>query len=416
MHSLQGALSFSPELWRGLMENATFFDSNWAPQEDYQEYHFEIQILRGDTEQFDLISPASVSKLKELIRKEIVPRSKLVIPLIEFSWSIHFVLGRNKLVCLESTQQLRELINNTKKPRYPLRVLFNNETEYNMWAATEQRKKIPIIDNIEVVMTNGKLKVNIINFEEYRYNYYIQYQVQKVPDKITANKNSKSKSMKYAIHSLKTEKYNFVSKEQNKSPFIIDNLWPFETYRLRVRYQKIVFKNFNSAAKWSKWCQEYHVLPAPLNLYTCNKDKQKLFKSTIECYNHKQLCDWITLKLFGNEINDSKVLITPTANDNEEKENKKENEQRRETLIKLRNQKIWATSHERTHVFPIILKIIKLSKLKGTDLILKDPTVYVRKKLIKIYRENKLENNDDDDDDDVDDDDDEEEDNKQEEK
>eukprot|EP01084_Bolivina_argentea_P291795 501546_1 len=156
------------------------------PQEDYQEYHFEMQILRDDTEKFDLISSPSVSKLKELIRKEIIPRSKLVIPLSKYSWSIHFVLGRNKLVHLQSNAQLNELINDTKKPCYPLRVLFNNETEYNTWAATEQRKKIPIIDNTEVLMINGKLKVNVINFDEYRYNYYIQYQVQKVPDKITA--------------------------------------------------------------------------------------------------------------------------------------------------------------------------------------------------------------------------------------
>merc|ERR1712113_1062038 len=166
-----------------LMENATFFDANWAPQTDFQtqEYHFEIQILRGDTEQFDLISIPSIPKLKELIGKQIIPKSNLVIPLTQYSWCIHFVISKNKLIYLQSNQQLKELINNTKKPRYPLRILFNNEHEYNVWAATEQRKKIPQIELLQITIINGKLKVNIPKFEQYRYNYYIQYQIQKIP-------------------------------------------------------------------------------------------------------------------------------------------------------------------------------------------------------------------------------------------
>ncbi len=101
-----------------------------AEIENTPQYHFPIEIATSQ-EQFELLSSPFIETLKTLITKQIICQSKLSIPLNKYKWSIHFIAGKHMLIHLKSDEQLQELINNTTNTHYPLRILFDNQSEFN---------------------------------------------------------------------------------------------------------------------------------------------------------------------------------------------------------------------------------------------------------------------------------------------
>ena len=154
-------------------------------------------------------------------------------------------------------------------------------------------------------------------------------------------------------------------------------------------------------------------MPAPLHFYRPDDQKEnaKKVSSTVEGFDHKQLCDWIEKKFFGGAPDmvelagpgdtnrqTSIPLDTPNilSDDEEEKTKSSSSDQRRNTVSK--SKKIWGTSHEKEQVFRTVLKVIRKStKLKGADIVLREPSTYVTKLLMPVYRKMVANSNDEDD-------------------
>lgn len=216
-------------------------------------------------------------------------------------------------------------------------------------------------------MLDDRFKVTIPGFGEHEYCHKLEYQIQNV----TPDDNDDEKCSLYRPPDTRLE----VFEEQSIvecSPFYIQNLWPFETYRIRVRYWNTLFTEHNqsrdgkttSKYRWSPW--HYQILRlAPLD--SCGDDEQKELEwtssSTVKEYSHEQLCEWIDMKFFGNG----------SANDCT----------------------IWSSVQEKEQLFRIVLRVLRKSPLKGADIVIIDPSIYVSELLMPVYREMIAASNDD---------------------
>ena len=253
-------------------------------------------------------------------------------------------------------------------------------------------------------MLDGQFKVTIPGFEEHEYCHKPEYSIQKV----SLNEDADETYSRYRPSKITSEVFARQSLAQS-SPFYIKNLWPFEHYRIRVRYWNTLFPGRNSKRdgktksqyRWSPWHVPSKLMPAPLHFYCADDQKEnaKMVLSTVEGFDHKQLCEWIKTKFFGNvfeatEAGDavnmkqqtSVPLNTLNVLSHDEDQTPSAFDQRRNTS-NSKTKTIWCTTHEREEVLPVMLKVIrKCTKLKGADIILREPSSYVTKFLMPVHR------------------------------
>ena len=266
---------------------------------------------------------------------------------------------------------------------------------YSEWNKTEEMRPLPEIETFEVELLADRFKVTIPGFEEHEYCHRIEYQIQQVRSK-RDNHETRSRYRPSNMRFKVIKKQNLVE----SSPFCIKDLWPFEANRIRVRYWSILFPERNSSRdkktksqyRWSRWHHTRQLMPAPLNFHLADdqKEKEETLISTVEGFDHEQLCEWIEAKFFKNipetaELRDhmdekqgagsslNEIMSTISASDFR-------------NTIPGKTGTIWSTEHEMESVFPIILQVIRQSKLTGSDIVLRDPTVYVNEVMIPLYR------------------------------
>ena len=202
------------------------------------------------------------------------------------------------------------------------------------------------------------------------------------------------------------------------SPFYIENLWTFESYRIRARYRHLLFSERVRQYRWSKWHGPFRLESTSLPLYQPNEPNAPDQANNIgnnhhffvETLNHNQLCEWIEVKFFGNVLQ-RPVLINPDSvteqtgissdipnglTDDEESEMTQmrtislTSDQHRNLTVnnsKLENKQICSTPQERESVLPIVLNVIRKSRLEGADIVLREPVEYVPKSLMSVYSE-----------------------------
>ena len=266
-------------------------------------------------------------------------------------------------------------------------------------------------------MLDGKFKVTVPGFEEHEYCHRIECRVQKMLSDV-----DDEASPRYQPRNVHPEQFT-KSMVVDSSPFYINNLWPFEAYRIRARYKSTLFpeRNGNKQVRclyqWSKWHHPFRLKPAPLNFYDADDQKEngRTFTSTVERFDHEQLCEWVREKFFGSTsavdpqcalpgpqgadgmVRQTSIpLITPDCHSEDEEVSPAAGitsgdvpdvtDLRRITSAR-KSKKIWSTEHERERVFPLILKVLRKSKLKGLDIVLREPREYVVKLLMPIHRQ-----------------------------
>lgn len=134
-----------------------------------QEYHFQVQLLSASTEQFDIVCPAGLHRLRQLIKRDIIPRSRFSTLLSSYRWCLHFVKGQDASILLQSDKQLKDLIDSTKQPTFLIRIAFEDQQEYEgllpqtvhsrhpdgrhgatEWKKVESAKPRPKVERLEV--------------------------------------------------------------------------------------------------------------------------------------------------------------------------------------------------------------------------------------------------------------------------